>query len=590
MNAAAAARDLDIKALPLGHLPLVMAVLDDLSITAVLDELLPKDPRSNVSDADCVAIMVLNILGGRTALYRMENWTQKLPVDVLIGPHASPSDFSDARLARTLDHLHKVGTDNVLSTTVAGFLRREDRPQTYSLHQDSTSASVYGAYAGEPPAWAPRMLHGFSKDHRPDLKQLVFGLTLQGCTGLPLVATMFDGNTSDKFFNAFHIESLAGLLPDEDDVTLVADSKLVDGQLLGALLDQEMHFISLVPRTYAVRDEALKRLAAEDDEHPELGRTPRRSAKEADSVYRGRSYDLPFRVRRSGATEDETVTFRFLAIHSDALAKKFEAGLPERLVKDEAALKKAFNRANRKPYSCEKDAEAALGRLRKTRGLHTWSARVERFETPGKRPRGRPRKGAPVPPPQVHYRLVLEGCAVDEAAVATLRRTRSHLVLVTDHLNRETHSDAHILNEYRHQHLIEGHTGFRWLKGPAQIAPLFLKSAARISGLGLVLVLALMVRNYVQWVVRKSLAEKEETLPYYDRKRATNRPTTEVVWELFSELVLLVLSGPDFPKPVLRLQGFTDAQRRVLEMLGVGPARLTARKKPGGGAWPTVGM
>lgn len=238
----------DVEARPLGHLPLVTALADDLGVTEVLDELLPKDPRSNVSDGDCVLAMIHNILGGRTALYRMELWTQKLPVDVLIGPHCAPEDFNDARLASTLDHLYRAGTDEVLSAIVKRYLERDDRPRSYTLHQDTTSISVYGAYDGEPPDWAPKPLFGFSKDHRPDLKQLVFGLTVHGATGLPLVSTMFDGNASDKYVNAFHIESLVGLLPDEDEVTLVADSKLVDAQLLGSLLDQGMHFISLVPR------------------------------------------------------------------------------------------------------------------------------------------------------------------------------------------------------------------------------------------------------------------------------------------------------------------------------------------------------
>lgn len=297
-----------------------------------------------------------------------------------------------------------------------------------------------------------------------------------------------------------------------------------------------------------------------------------------------------FAVRRTGASEDETVTLRFLAIHSDALAEKFEAGLPDRLAKSEDALRSAFAKANRKPFSCEEDAEAALGRLHKEKRLHQWTARIERVETPGKRPRGRPAKDAPEPPPEVHYRLELEGCAVDEAAVTELRRAHSHLVLVTDHLERATHPDTHVLEEYRHQHLVEGHTGFRWLKGPAQIAPLFLKSESRINALGLVLVLALMVRNYVQWVIRERLAESKETLPYYDRKRTTDRPTTEVIWELFTELVLLVLTGPGIPEPILRLQGFTEAQGRVLELLGVDKGRLTARHEPRAGAGGTVGM
>jgi hypothetical protein len=128
----------EVRAVPLGHLPLVSAILDDLGVTGVLNDLLPKDPRSKVSDADCVTAMVLNILVGRTALYRMELWMEKLPVDIVIGAHCAPSDFSDARLASTLDHLFTAGTDQILSGVVKRYLTREDRPKKYSIHQDST--------------------------------------------------------------------------------------------------------------------------------------------------------------------------------------------------------------------------------------------------------------------------------------------------------------------------------------------------------------------------------------------------------------------------------------------------------------------
>lgn len=577
--------DLDIQAHPLGHLPLVAGVLDDLGVTAVLSEHCPMDPRSKVSDADCVVAMVLNILGGRTALYRMEQWTRKLPVDVLIGPHCSPEDFSDARLARALDHLFKAGTDKLLTAVVKKYLSREDRDRSYTLHQDSTSLSLHGAYEGETPDWVPKPAFGFSKDHRPDLKQLVFGLTLHGTAGIPFVATMFDGNTSDKFMNGFHIESLVDLLPDEDEVTLVADSKLVDKQLLGALLDQGMHFISLVPRSWKVREHALEMLAAEaDGDHPELGRTAARRKADPDTRYRGRSYTLDFEVRRPGPGTEETVPMRFLAIHSEALASKFEASLPGKLTKDAETFRAAIAGANRKPFSCADDAEEALIRLKKKLRLHrSEGAAVERYEVPGKRPRGRPAKDAPEPPPEIRYRLLAGDVAVNDEAVDQIRRSKSHLVLITDHLDSESHSDQGILADYRHQHLVEGHNGFRWLKGPAQVSPLFLKTPKRIAALGLVLMFALMVRNYVQFTVRKKLAENAEKLPYYDRKRETSTPTAEVIWELFSDLVLIVLTVPG-AAVIRRLQGSSEAQTRVLNMLGLEEAALMGRINAKGGS------
>lgn len=574
--------DLDIEAVPLGHLPLITGVLDELGVTAVLNELLPKDPRCNVSDADCVVAMVLNILGGRTALYRMEQWTKKLPVDVLIGAHCSPKDFSDARLASTLDPVFEAGTDNVLSGVVKRYLSREDRVKKYSIHQDSTSVALYGAFENDAPNWAPQPLFGDSKDHRPDLKQLVFGLTLHGAVGLPLVATLFDGNTSDKFMNSFHIESLAALLPEEEEVTLVADSKLVDAQLIGTLLDQGMHFISPVPRTFGARAAALAMLETVTEELPELGRTPARRKADADTLYRGKSYDLDFLVRRPGCETAETTKLRFVAIHSAALAAKFEASLPAKLSKERVGITAAFSREKKRPFNCEIDADKALVKLLSSKTLHRTEGRVESFNVVRKRPWGRPRADATPPQTDTRYRLVLDTCEVDDDAVARLRRSKSHFVLITDHLDRTTHTDADILHEYRQQHLVEGHNGFRWLKGPTQIAPVFLKRTERISALGLVFMLALMVRNSLQFTVRRTLKDADATLPYYDRKRETATPTAEVIWALFSDLVLLVVTIPGTGE-VRRLHGFDAHKKRVMHMLGIDIAALTRPIKLSGG-------
>ena len=569
--------DLDIKASTVGHYPLVVSLIDDLGVTSVLDELLPKDPRSKVSDADCVTAMVMNILGGRIALYRMEQWIRQFPVDDIIGPHCHPTDFTDDRLAKTLDNLHEVGTDTILSAVVKRYMSRENRVREYSIHQDTTSIVLYGMYEGDVPEWAPTPNYGYSKDHRPDLKQLVFGLTMHGPTGIPLVGTMFDGNTSDKYANNFHIEAMAGLLPSEDEITFVADSKLVDPQTLGALLEQEMHFISLIPRTFRAREEALELLSREEEDLPELGRTPGRKKEDPDTLYRGRSYDLPFKVQKANQ-EEEMIPLRFLPIHSEALEAKFNTSFPKTLKKDKDSIARALSQINKEPFSCEKDAQKALSKLLKKGRYHKIHASIERYEAPGKRPRGRPKKDAQEPAPQVFFRVILDSCEEDNDAIERHRRSKTHLVLLTSHLNRDTHSDTDILTEYRYQHRIEGHTGFRWLKGPGKVNPIFLKSTQRISGLGLIMMLALMVRNYVQFTIRRELKEREQTIPYYDRKRKTARPTAEVIWELFSDLVLITLTWPD-GRIIHQLQGKSDAQVRILDMLGLDIGVLTNRKK-----------
>ncbi len=69
---------------PVGHLPVVRAVMDQLGLIGVIDGLLPKDSRARVSDGQCVAAMVLNILSGRMALFRMDEWLRQADTELLV--------------------------------------------------------------------------------------------------------------------------------------------------------------------------------------------------------------------------------------------------------------------------------------------------------------------------------------------------------------------------------------------------------------------------------------------------------------------------------------------------------------------------
>lgn len=60
------------------------------------------------------------------------------------------------------------------------------------LHFDTTSFSFYGAYEG---GGSLGIVHGYSKDRRPDLKQIHFGMGT--ANGIPVVADVYDGNQSD---------------------------------------------------------------------------------------------------------------------------------------------------------------------------------------------------------------------------------------------------------------------------------------------------------------------------------------------------------------------------------------------------------
>ena len=96
-----------------------------------------------------------------------------------------------------------------------------------------------------------------------------------------------------------------------------------------------------------------------------------------------------------------------------------------------------------------------------------------------------------------------------------------------------------------HQGVVEGNTGFRWLKGPAAVAPMFLKTPTRMRALGLVMVLALMVRNLWQYRMRAAARAAGEKITHPFTKRPVTNLTAEMAMEHFGAMQAVKLPRED---------------------------------------------
>ncbi len=581
--------DLEIRSLPVGHLPVIRACLDKLGVFAALDEHLPRHALAHASDAECLAVMVLNILSGRVALWRMDQRFEHIDLELLLGEGVQAGWFHDNRLGRALDHIDEVGTDTLLSDIVLRYLRgREAEP--FSVHLDHTTLKLYGVYETDQ---QPTPAHGFSKDHRPDLKQLVFGMSLHGAVGIPLTMGLHSGNTSDHVANRDHLSRLADLLPDPDEVTVVADCKLVDGDTLGRLTSAGFHFVSLVPKTFGVRAELIDEAweaAPEVADWPVLASKP--GAKKADPElhYRGRSFTGRFTMQLpsedDGAPVASTEEMRCLVVHSDALADRFDKAMDGKVDREARELAKTHRRVLAKEFACAADAEAAMAPLVKRLRWHGATVSVEQKEIVEKRSRrGRPPKDAPPPPSRTVF-VPTVTLARDDEAIAAARRRASCFVLVTD-WDADEWSDERVLEEYRHQSMVEGHTGFRWLKGPAAVAPVFLETPTRIRALGFVFMIALMVRNFIQFTLRGEMKRRGRGVRHPFRKKPDDNLTTEMALVWFDGVMTTALRmpGTDWMRRTTRL---SEHALDVLQLLGIDEAVFSrppprAKMEPAGG-------
>ena len=419
------------------------------------------------------------------------------------------------------------------------------------LHQDTTTIALYGTYEGEAPPDAqptqdeevpvpPRPTYGHSKDGRDDLKQVLLSLGVSGDGGLPLRVGIRDGNTSDSLETPLAIEAcltlgLAGVHG------MVADSQGYSQRTRGLCLEKGVGVVTLVPRTCAVRQE-LEVWGQHQSTLPLLVEKPGRPQDEAPRHWRGQSVTRPVAVEYSdGRVAQEAL--RFVVVHSSQLAQQQSHTYAVAQAKEAEGLTAHVRRVEARRFACVADAEAAIaeyegrGQGRRGRRPRPWRYHPVHYrvvtDTQRKRRthRGRPAKTEALQL-ETAYRLV--------TAVETLSRAEEEngwTVLATT-VSQERCSDAEMLSAYQEQHT-SVEPGFRWIKNPAAIRPVWLEKPERIAALAMLTVMGLLVYAVIQRQVRLYLQTHEQQVPGHKGETAT--PTAAVVLAFFEPVAVVHL-------------------------------------------------
>jgi transposase len=516
----------------LDHLPLVGAMLRELAVKDTLDILIPPHERNAVTVGECIEALVLTILTGEHALSRVADTLAGYDLEVIFQRPQDASHFHDNRLGRALDALWTTGLDRIYGAVISQAIRHHALELT-RLHTDTTSLKVYGAYERDADEEGPVVTFGYSRDHRPDLKQLLFGLTVTA-DGVPVWGHVADGNRSDSTEHRFHITQLRQHLPDLGEPLLVADSKFFAGETMALAVAHRFRFVTLVPQTVGLRQEVVD--APELGALPVLWEQPGRRRGETE-YYHGASVVRSYRWK-TAAGEEQEFPLRLLIVESTQLAKAKAPRAAAAQQAERAALATLQHQWHRRTFACEADAHQAATLCLRELSMHSHhlTYTVGAAWVADKRTtRGRPPKGAPRPQHQV-WRVTWQ---VQEATEAIMARTRrdSRLVLATNVLESEHLSDVDLLRAYKGQPAAE--LSFKWAKNPAALAPIFLETPTRIAALGCVYLIALLMYTLVERQVRNRLAERGETLP--DRPAPSQRPTARTVFQLLRNIAIVTL-------------------------------------------------
>ena len=555
----------------MAHLPLVLGVIRKLNVAALIDTFCPPHPAHVLSCGRGVEALLLAILDGHHALYKVGARLEERGMLPLLQPGLTRASLHDYRLGQILDTLFAAHLNRVFGAIALNAL------EVYALltpwlHQDTTTITLYGAYEEEVRPGEglvpPRPAYGHSKDGRDDLKQVLLSLGVSS-DGLPVRMGLRDGNTSDSTETPIAIEECVAL--GLDGVRgIVADSKAYCKRTLGLCLEQRVGLITLVPRTCAVRQE-VEAWGQQHDGLPLLLEKPGRTRQEPPRCWHGQSVIRRVPVEYADGHLD-MAEIRFLVVHSSQLAQQAATAYAAAQAKEAERVAEHIQRVEARWFACAADAEAAIsdyeGRGQGRRGrtprpwrYHMLHYQVDAVSTPKKRPRrGRPPK-AEAPQVEVRYRLV-----VRPEALLPSEDAHGWTVLATT-LRSEQCTDIEMLQAYQEQHTTV-EPGFRWIKNPAAISPVWLEKPKRIAALAMLTVVGLLVYAVIQRQVRLYLRDHAQHVP--GNKGPTATPTAAVVFALFAPVTLVQLAVGNTTSH--QVYGIQDHHRLVCEAVGIDPA------------------
>lgn len=552
-----------LKSETIGALPIVNWFLARMGVAGLLDDAVPgDDARLRLARADVIGVVLRNIMVSHRPLYAIREWAEPFDATLLGLRSGDIAALNDDRVGRTLDRLFDADRATLITKTVLSVVKEFDIALD-QLHNDSTTVTLTGTdYPGGGARRGGKAVanpaFGHNKDFRPDLRQLLFVLTISADGAVPIAYRVHDGNVEDSTTHIPTWDELRRLVG-RSDFTYVADSKLCTSEAMRHISSRGGRFVTVIPHGRKedtwFRDWAQTHAPA----WVEADRRPGARLGDPDEVWRTFEAPLP-----------STDGYRVVWVHSSSKASRdaasraarVEAGL-KAIEEVQARLVSPKSRLKTK-VAAEEAARAALAKA----GAIRWvgfavTETTEKVFTkdgrgrPGAESRYRSRDKtvftieAAVLAEQVSYDAVTDGCF----PLVTCDRAMT---------------PAEVLAVYRYQPNLERRN--HMLKGPQIVAPVYLENPHRIEALLMCHFLAMLTEALIEREIRTQMkVEALAGMPIYPELRNCPAPSAPRILELFSGVQRHHLMSSDTVVQVFAPQ-LSPIQLKVLDLLHVSAA------------------
>ncbi|MGH9677845.1 MAG: IS1634 family transposase, partial [Candidatus Acidiferrum sp.] len=218
---------------------------------------------AGLSDRACQLseAMTLNRLIFPLSEHAMPEWIERTALSDILGTNLSA--LSDEALYRNLDRLHpnRESIERELAEREKTLFHLDDTLYLYDL-----TSTYFEGEAGS----NPQAKRGYSRDQRPDAKQVLVGLVLDR-DGFPKAHEIFEGNRQDRTTVGAMLDGLEKRVGAKPGATVVVDRGMAYEEDLAAIRAHGYHY--LVAGRQPERNAWLGEFEAEGD-WEEMVRTP----------------------------------------------------------------------------------------------------------------------------------------------------------------------------------------------------------------------------------------------------------------------------------------------------------------------------
>lgn len=531
--------------------PIIQSYIQRLKIPELIASYIQQDHRIKLPIEQTLCVLIHNILTTPMPMYEIAAWLAALDENCLGLDASEVQCIQDDRVGQALERFYR-GRHKDVFFHLALRAIKVFQLQCSQIHQDTTTVTFSGKYAG----WsAPELLtHGINKDYRPDLKQLVLGMSVSADGAVPLVHKIYDGNQTDDRLHPENHQRLRQLLKSSDFI-YVADCKLATADNLHRISSCGGRFVSVMPRTW--KEDALFRQCVREGKVQWTHLLSRKNNRKPDSQI-DRYYLACGKYQANG--------YRLHWIKSTQKAELDAQSRARCLAKALEALKGLQARLNTYRLKTRPAIDQAVGKILQDNQAQDWieyQIQACRIYQTHYRQRGRPTASQKTRRSWNYHFSLRFGVKQEEIKLQSL--TDGVFPMITN-LAEEDYAAKRVLEIYKFQPFLEKRHS--QIKTWQEVTPVLLKKDERVVAYLHMHVMALMVATLIERQLRKAMKRRSlSSLPIYPENRPCPYPTIFDIVRVFRGVERYeVLDGE---RVTLFPAQLNPLQKQLLEMLEV---------------------